>query len=179
MWAIANINIFYTTITKRKYYFGFEFLNPIQSTGRVLWFVLTKSVNKGWLRNEGTKISKRVENCWRFYRMPELENFLNHKVNLILEIAWLAYWMSQIPCKFHSIPDCRGSSCFWKTPPGCRVSNYLRWPNSLKNVDIHQKLEVFKNIIFKPLNTCEKHFQTILLNFPLDECKIQGKYTVV
>ena len=37
-----------------------------------------------------------------------------------------------------------------------------------------------KRSYLKPLNTSEKHFQTILLNFPLDECKIQGgKYTVL
>ena len=29
------------------------------------------------------------------------------------------------------------------------------------------------------MNTCKKHFETDLLKFPLDECKIQGKYTVV
>ena len=37
-------------------------------------------------------------------------------------------------------------------------------------------------VICRPLNacmnTCKKHFKTILLNLPLDECEIQGKYTV-
>ena len=44
-----------------------------------------------------------------------------------------------------------------------------RWPNRIKNDDIHEKFIFLKNIIFK----------TILLNLPGDEYKIQGKYTVM
>ena len=48
----------------------------------------------------------------------------------------------------------------------------------MKNDDIHQKCNILKNKNYlKPLNTCKKHFETILLNW--DECKIQGKYTMV
>ena len=36
-----------------------------------------------------------------------------------------------------------------------------------------------KTQYLKHLNTCKKHFETILPSLPLDECKIQGKYTVV
>ena len=36
-----------------------------------------------------------------------------------------------------------------------------------------------KTQYLKPLNNCKKHFETILLSLPLDECKVQGKYTVV
>ena len=54
----------------------------------------------------------------------------------------------------------------------------VRWLDRLKNDDIHQKYDVFRKYL-KPLNTCKKHFGMILLNLPLDECKIQGKCTVV
>ena len=36
-----------------------------------------------------------------------------------------------------------------------------------------------KTYYLKPLNTCKMHFETIFLNLSLDDCKIQGKYTVV
>ena len=38
---------------------------------------------------------------------------------------------------------------------------------------------IFLKKIFNPLNTCKKHFEMILLNLPLDECKIQGKCTLM
>ena len=34
-----------------------------------------------------------------------------------------------------------------------------------------------KTQYLEPLNTCKKHFKTILLNLPLDECKIQRNCT--
>ena len=34
-----------------------------------------------------------------------------------------------------------------------------------------------KTQYLEPLNTCKKHFETILLNISLDECKIQGNCT--
>ena len=55
----------------------------------------------------------------------------------------------------------------------------LRWLDRLKNDNIRQKYDVFRNIIFKALGHLQKAFETILLNLPLFECKIQGKYTVV
>ena len=42
----------------------------------------------------------------------------------------------------------------------------LRWPNSLKNDDIHQKHEVFENIIFKALEHLSKAFSNDLAEFP-------------
>ena len=32
--------------------------------------------------------------------------------------------------------------------------------------------------LLKPLNTCKKRFETILLYLPPDECKIQGEFTI-
>ena len=43
----------------------------------------------------------------------------------------------------------------------------------------NRNTKFLKTSHLKPLNTCEKHFQTISLKFPLDECKIQVKYPVV
>ena len=40
------------------------------------------------------------------------------------------------------------------------------------------KKKIFKKDL-RPLNTCKKHFETILLNLPLDECVIQEKYKMV
>ena len=48
--------------------------------------------------------------------------------------------------------------------------NLLRWYDTLKYGDSHEKFNFMK---------IEKHFQTILPNFPLDECEIWGKYTEV
>ena len=60
------------------------------------------------------------------------------------------------------------------------VAKILRWLNRLKKMMTFIKNTKFlKTSYLKLLNICEKHFQTISLNFPLDECKIQGKYTVV
>ena len=42
----------------------------------------------------------------------------------------------------------------------------LRWLNSLKNNDIHQKHEVFENIIFKALEHLRKAFSNDLAEFP-------------
>ena len=47
------------------------------------------------------------------------------------------------------------------------------WLNSLKNYDIHKNTKFLKTSYLKPLNTCKKHFQTILLNFPLDSVKFK------
>ena len=42
----------------------------------------------------------------------------------------------------------------------------LRWLNSLKNDDIHQKHEVFKSIMFKALEHLRKAFSSYLAEFP-------------
>ena len=42
----------------------------------------------------------------------------------------------------------------------------LRWLNSLKNDDFHQKQEVFKTIIFKALEHLRKAFSNDLAEFP-------------
>ena len=54
----------------------------------------------------------------------------------------------------------------------------LRWLDRLKNDEIHQRYDVFENVIFKILEHL-KAFWNDLPNLPLDECKIQGKYTVI
>ena len=54
----------------------------------------------------------------------------------------------------------------------------LRWLDRLKNDEIHQRYDVFENIIFKILEHLQA-FWNDLPNLPLDECKIQGKYTVI
>ena len=38
------------------------------------------------------------------------------------------------------------------------LTDTLRWPNRLKNDDIHQKYDVFRNIIFKALEHLQKAF---------------------
>ena len=40
-----------------------------------------------------------------------------------------------------------------------------------KNMAMFNFLEIQD---FRPLRTCQKHFETILPNFLLDECKIEG-----
>ena len=50
--------------------------------------------------------------------------------------------------------------------------NLLRWYDTLKYGDSHEKFNFMKIEDLRPLNTCQKHFQTILPNFPLDECEI-------
>ena len=48
----------------------------------------------------------------------------------------------------------------------------LRWYDTLKYGDAQEKFNFMKIEDLRPLNTCQKHFQTILPNFPLDECEI-------
>ena len=55
----------------------------------------------------------------------------------------------------------------------------LRRDGTLKYGVVHEKFNFLKIKDLRPLNTCQKHFETILPNFPLDECEIWGKYTVV
>ena len=52
-------------------------------------------------------------------------------------------------------------------------SNFnLRWYGTLEYGDFHEKFNFFTMQDLRPLNTCQKHFEMILPNFPLDECEI-------
>ena len=42
----------------------------------------------------------------------------------------------------------------------------------LKYGDVHEKCNFLKIPDLRPLNTCQKHFETILPNFPPDECEM-------
>ena len=48
----------------------------------------------------------------------------------------------------------------------------------LKNDDVQEKCNFERNIRFNALEHLYQAFETILLNLPLVECEIQGKYTV-
>ena len=52
-----------------------------------------------------------------------------------------------------------------------------RWAE--KGRDSSKNTMFFLKKIFKALEHLQNHFETILLNLPLAECEIQGKYTVV
>ena len=55
----------------------------------------------------------------------------------------------------------------------CKVSFIiLRWYGTLEYGDFHEKFNFFTIQDLRPLNTCQKHFEMILPNFPLDECEI-------
>ena len=43
---------------------------------------------------------------------------------------------------------------------------------TLKYGDFHEKFNFFKIQDLRHLNTCQKHFEITLPNFPLDECEI-------
>ena len=60
------------------------------------------------------------------------------------------------------------------------ISDYrLRGYGTLKYGDVHEKFNFSEMQELRPLRTCQKHFETILPNFLLNECEIQGKYSVV
>ena len=48
----------------------------------------------------------------------------------------------------------------------------LRWYGTLEYGDFHEKFNFFTIQDLRPLNTCQKHFEMILPNFPLDEWEI-------
>ena len=50
---------------------------------------------------------------------------------------------------------------------------------TIKYGDFHEKLNFFENTRFKTLKHLSKRFCSDLANFPLDECEIWGKHTVV
>ena len=52
------------------------------------------------------------------------------------------------------------------------VDSEVRWYGTLKYGDFHEKFNFLKIQDLRPLNTCQKHFEMILSNFPLDECEI-------
>ena len=53
-----------------------------------------------------------------------------------------------------------------------KLKSLLRLYGTLKYGDFHEKFNFLKIQDVRPLNTCQKHFETILPNFPLDECEI-------
>ena len=50
--------------------------------------------------------------------------------------------------------------------------SFFREQHTLKYGDVHEKFNFLKIQDLRPLNTCQKHFEMILPNFPLDECEI-------
>ena len=48
----------------------------------------------------------------------------------------------------------------------------LRWYDTLEYGDFHENFNFLTIQNLRPLNTCQKHFEMILPNFPLDECEI-------
>ena len=48
----------------------------------------------------------------------------------------------------------------------------LRGYGTLKYGDVHEKFNFSEMQLLRPLRTCQKHFETILPNFLLDECEI-------
>ena len=52
------------------------------------------------------------------------------------------------------------------------LNRYITRLKVVKYGDAHEKFNFLKIEDLRPLNTCQKHFQTILPNFPLDECEI-------
>ena len=48
----------------------------------------------------------------------------------------------------------------------------LRGNGTLKYGDVHEKCNFSEMQELRPLKTCQKHFETILPNFLLDECEI-------
>ena len=45
------------------------------------------------------------------------------------------------------------------------IFKILRWYDTLKNGDVHEKFNFWKIQDLRPLNTCQKHFERILLIF--------------
>ena len=87
--------------------------------------------------------------------------------------------MSIFLSKIHSIFACEifGIDMYqafynlWTTTSD-QCQQILRWYDTLKYGDAQEKFNFMKIEDLRPLNTCQKHFQTILPNFPLDECEI-------
>ena len=48
----------------------------------------------------------------------------------------------------------------------------LKWYSTLEYGEFHEKFNFLTIQDLRPLNTCQKHFEMILPNFPLDECEI-------
>ena len=55
------------------------------------------------------------------------------------------------------------------SPPPPPPPTLLRWNGTLKYGGVHEKFNFLKIQDLRPLNTCQKHFQTILPSFPLDD----------
>ena len=52
------------------------------------------------------------------------------------------------------------------------MAAFLRWYGTLEYGDFHEKFNFLTIQDLRPLNTCQKHFEMILPNFPLDECEV-------
>ena len=52
------------------------------------------------------------------------------------------------------------------------VPSALRGYGTLKYGDVHEKFNFSEMQELRPLETCQRHFETILPNFLLDECEI-------
>ena len=57
--------------------------------------------------------------------------------------------------------------------------NPLRWYGTLEYYDFHEKFNFLTIQDLRPLNTCQKHFEMILPNFPLDECEVHSGISFV
>ena len=49
---------------------------------------------------------------------------------------------------------------------------FFRWYATLKYSDVRENFNFLKIQDLRPLDTCQKYFETILPNFPRDECDI-------
>ena len=78
---------------------------------------------------------------------------------------------ARVPTAFLVLPNFH--SCFYNSILNTvHVFNFLRWHDTLKYGDAHEKFNFMKIEDLRPLNTSQNHFQTILPNFPVDECEI-------
>jgi len=55
----------------------------------------------------------------------------------------------------------------------------LRGNGTLKYGNVDEKFNFLEIQELRPLRNCQKHFEMMLPNFHLDECEIEGKYSVV
>ena len=110
----------------------------------------------------------------------------NHTVFLVqLEInlhLWFFLFSVWKPHSFKLIPNLTYKNKYFGQNPWsykmffCYVNwtkcHSLRWYGTLKYGGFHEKFNFLKIQDLRPLNTCQKHFEMILPNFPLDECGI-------
>ena len=108
-----------------------------------------------------------------FSRLTRYSVFLGKLVYLRLEIMLTIFHLrfSQSRQIFPSISSRRAEYSQKFTSPS--VNNcQLRGDGTLKYGDVHEKFIFLETQDLKPLRTGQKHFETILPNFPLDKCKM-------